>query len=186
MPRSLLDSADLPALRDLLASQWSAAATGLIDSGLLQFDADDPDWEDRDRLFVAGDGVAAAVRARLVAAGARAEQVATFAPSGGTAMALAFGAALASDLDGNAWRPWAALDDGACDDGRVWEVARAAAAAGVRGLGVIVEGDGAPELWAACGWRVHDVPAADPVWLLGALDQLGVTGPAVVLVSRDV
>lgn len=185
MTRSLLDGADLPALRERLHEDWSAAATALIDSGLLQFDADDPDWEDRDRLIVAGSGVAQVVRARLAGAGAVAEQVATFASSGGMAMALAFGAALASDLDGNAWRPWAVLDESACDDGRVWEVARAAAGAPAAALAVIVEGDGAPELWRACGWQVHEVPPADPVWLLGALDQVGVTGPAVVVVARD-
>lgn len=185
MARSLLDGADLPALRALLEAQWSAAATALIDTGLLQFDPDDPAWEDRDRLVVSGVGVGGAVRSRLTAAGAAPDDVATFAPSGGAAMALAFGAALASDLDGNAWRPWAVLDEPACDDGRVWEIARAAAAAHAGALAVIVEGDGAPELWRACGWQVHEVPPADPVWLLGALDQVGLTGPAVVVVGRD-
>lgn len=184
MVRSLLDGADLPALRVLLERDWSAAATGLIDSGLLQFDADDPGWEDRDRLIVAGDGIAQVVRERLAAAGATPEDVAVFAPSGGHAMALAFGAALASDLDANAWRPWAVLDGAACDDGRVWEVARAAASQ-TDALGVVVEGDRAPGLWTACGWRVHEVPASDPVWLLGALDQVALTGPAAILVSRD-
>jgi hypothetical protein len=183
--RSLLDRADLPALRALLTQQRSAAAIGLIDSGLLQFDVSDPAWEDRDRLFVAGTGVSRSVRARLEAAGANPDDVATFSSSGGDAMALAFGAALASDLDGNAWRPWVALDASACDDGRVWEVVRAAATAGAGALGVVVEGEGAPTLWSACGWRVHEVPPADPVWLLGALDQVGVTGPAVVVVGGD-
>lgn len=186
MPRSLLDGADLPALRDALASGSSAAATALVDAGVLQFDADDPSWEDRDRLVVAGEGVTRMVSVRLRAAGADPAGVATFARSGGEAMALGFGAALASDLDGNAWRPWVVLDERCCDDGRVWEVARAAGNAGAAALAVIVEGDGAPALWAACGWRVHEVPATDPVWLLGALDQVTVAGPAVVLVTHDV
>jgi transketolase N-terminal domain/subunit len=138
MSRSLLDGADLAAMRALLESEWSAAATGLIDSGLLQFDPADPAWEDRDRLIVADAAVTQTFRARLHAAGAAPDDVATFVPSGGTAMGLAFGAALASDLDGNAWRPWAVLDERCCDDGRVWEVARAAADAATGALGVIV------------------------------------------------
>ena len=185
MTRSLLDGADLPALRTLLGQEWSAGAVGLVDSGLLQFDANDPAWEDRDRLFVAGDGVARSIRGRLRDAGVQAGDVATFTGSGGEAMALAFGAAVASELDGGAWRSWALLDEQACDDGRVWEVARAAAQTTANALAVIVEGDGAPHMWAACGWRVHEVAPADPVWLLGALDQVGTTAPCAIVVGRD-
>ena len=185
MPRSLLDSADLPALRTLLGQEWSAGAVGLVDSGLLQFDANDPAWEDRDRLFVAGERVAESVRRRLRDAGVDPGDVATFAGSGGQAMALALGAAVASDLDGNAWRSWVLLDEQACDDGRVWEVARAASQTPASALGVIVEGDCAPHMWSACGWRVHEVAPSDPVWLLGALDQVTMTAPCALVVGRD-
>jgi transketolase N-terminal domain/subunit len=186
VPRSLLESADLGLLRTLGADGGAmATAAALVDTGLLQFDPADPEWADRDRLVVAGERCSAAVRRRLEEAGAAADRAGIFAASGGDAMALAFGAAMAARLDGNVWRAWCLLDDDACDDGRVWEVARAAADSGSEGLGVVVVGDGSSRLWGACGWPVHEVPAGDPVWLLGALDQVGARSPAVVVVAAD-
>lgn len=186
MPRSLLDRADLPLLRELVGGgPADALAAALIDTGLLQFDPDDPDWEDRDRLVVAGAGVSAASGRRLTAAGADPDAIVAPAATGGDALALAFGAAMAAAMDGGAWRAWCLLDAQACDDGRVWEVARAAAQARPQTLGVLVAGAGSAGLWRACGWQVHEAPAADPVWLLGAMDQLVVAGPAVVLAVGD-
>lgn len=182
MARSLLDAADLSALRDLAAGGPAAAvAAALVDTGLLQFDPDDPEWEDRDRLALCGEGVAAAVGRRLGAAGGDPDAVVTPAATGGDALALAFGASMAAAMDGGAWRAWCVLDAGACDDGRVWEVALAAGQARADALGALVAGGGTAPLWRACGWRVHEAPAADPAWLLGALDQVVAAGPAVVL-----
>lgn len=186
MARSLLDGADLPVLRDLAAGGPEAAlAAALVDTGLLQFDADDPEWEDRDRVVICGPRVTAAVGRRLTAGGADPDAVVTPVPSGGDALAVAFGAAMAGTMDGGAWRAWCMLDAGACDDGRVWEVARAANDARPDTLGALVAGGGSAALWQACGWRVYEAPAADVVWLLGALDQLVTEGPAVVLAVAD-
>lgn len=186
MVRSLLDGADLPLLRTLTASSPEAAvAAGVIDSGLLQFDADDAYWGDRDRVVGCGPAVLAALTARLESAGAQPELVVTPAALGGDAMALAFGAAMASELDGAGWRSWCVMDGAACDDGRVWEIARAASEAGADVLGVVVTGTPAPALWRACGWGVHLAPFDDPAWLLGALDQVVARAPAVVMVTGD-
>lgn len=186
MARSLLDAADLQVLREFAAGGPEAAlAASLVDAGLLQFDADDPDWEDRDRVVICGPRTTAAVGRRLTAAGADPDAVVTPAPTGGDALAVAFGAAMAGAMDGGAWRAWCVLDAEACDDGRVWEVARAASAARPDTLGTLVAGGGTAALWLACGWRVHEAPATDVVWLLGALDQLVAQGPAVVLAVAD-
>ena len=184
MRRSLLDTADIPALRARARAGAAAGMAGaLIDTGLLQFDPDDPEWSDRDRLVVAGPEAVAAVRERLADAGAELERTAQVA--GGDALAIALGAAVASRLDGEVWRAWCVLDESICDDGRTWEAARAAAAAELRTLTVLGVGDASAGLWRACGWSVHVVPPADPVWLLGAMDQALVGPPTAVLVSAD-
>ena len=186
MVRSLLDGADLGALRAVGASGApDAVAAALIDTGLLQFDADDPEWEDRDRLITSGPLVTAAATRRLTTAGAQADAVITTTRNGGDAMALAFGAAMASGADGGVWRAWCLLDAAASDDGRVWEIARAAADAGAQFVGVLVAGMQGAALWRACGWTVHAAPANDPAWVLGALDQIVTRAPSVLLVADN-
>ena len=181
MTRSLLDTANLPALRDLArGGPAPAIAAALIDSGLLQFDPDDPTWADRDRLVVGGESVVTALRHRLEAAGAPLEPTAHVAGPAATAVAL--GAAVASSLRGGIWRTWCVLDEGACDEGRTWEGARAAAEAEVRALTALVAGVGSLKLWQACGWKTQTVPAEDPAWLLGALDHALTDGPTAVVV----
>ena len=184
MRRSLLDTADIPALRARArAGAASAVAGALIDTGLLQFDPDDAEWSDRDRLVVAGPQAVAAVGERLAAAGA--DFASTAYVAGGEALAVALGAAVAARLDGEIWRAWCVLDESVCDDGRTWEAARAAVGADLRTLTVLGVGDESAALWRAAGWQVHLVPPADPVWLLGALDQALTGAPAAVLVSTD-
>lgn len=186
MARSLLDGADLRALRVAGAGGAAAAvAAALIDTGLLQFDADDAEWEDRDRLIASGPSVTAAASLRLAAAGASADAVISTTRTGGEAMALAFGAAMASGADGGVWRAWCLLDAAAGDDGRVWEIARAAADSTAQFLGVLVAGNDGAALWRACGWTVHQAPAGDPAWILGALDHVVERAPSVLLVADD-
>ena len=185
MARSLLDGADLTLLRGLTEDGTdTAVAAAFIDAGLLQFDPDDPGWEERDRLVVCGAAVGDALSGRLRVAGADPERVlATVATSaGGEALGLAFGAAMASALDGGAWRSWCVLDAAACEDGRVWEVADAVGSAGAETLGAVVVGDRTAALWRACGWKVHTASGTDLVEILGGLDQLMAAGPAVLLV----
>ena len=182
MARSLLDTVDLSALRELVAKgPADAVAACLVDAGVLQFDPDDPEWLDRDRVVACAPDVAAALGHRLTAAGADPDFVVTTTRTGGDALALALGAATASRMDGDAWRSWCVLDPEACEDGRVWEVARAARAAGAETLGAFVTGGDSAALWRACGWSVYEAPADDPVWLLGALDQVVMRGPGVVV-----
>lgn len=186
MARSLLDNADLAALRAAGADGPAAAvAAALVDSGLLQFDPDDPQWEDRDRVVVAGRDLHAALDQRLREAGATTDQVVTSASGGGEALALALGAAVAGGIDGGGWRSWCVLDAEACDDGRVWEVAAAAGTARPETLSAIVVGDNSAALWQACGWRVQRAPVAVPVEMLGSLDQLLVGAVGVLLVVGD-
>jgi transketolase N-terminal domain/subunit len=183
MTRSLLDTADLAHLRRLGGPGAAAAlAACVVDSGLLQFDPDDPAWEDRDRLVIAGDGLSAAIGLRIAAAGGGLGATLP-AATGGDAMGIALGAAAASELDGGGWRSWCGLDESACDDGRVWEVARAAVAARLPTLAAFVAGVSTAPLWRACGWQVHMAPADDPAWLLGAFDLAMAAPPGVVMVA---
>jgi transketolase N-terminal domain/subunit len=183
--RSLLDTADLAHLRRLGGPDPAAAlAACVVDSGLLQFDPDDPGWEDRDRLVLAGPGVTAAIGARIAAAGSG-PRTTIQVMHGGDALGMALGAAAASELDGGGWRSWCGLDEAACDDGRVWEAARAAAAARLPTLGAFVAGVATAPLWRACGWQVHLAPADDPAWLLGAFDLAMAAPPGVVMVAAD-
>lgn len=186
MVRSLLDTVDLATLRELTATGPAAAiAACLVDAGVLQFDPDDPQWLDRDRVTAAGGEAGAALGHRLTTAGADPDVVVRVAATGGDALALALGAATASRMDGGPWRAWCVLDPESCEDGRVWEVARAARAADAGLLGALVSGGDSAGLWRACGWSVHEAPASDPVWLLGALDQVVARGPGVVVAVDD-
>lgn len=185
MARSLLDAADVSTLRGLVGKAPDVAiAAALVDAGVLQFDPDDPMWGDRDRVFVGGRGVAAALRERLTAAGADPDAVLLEVPAGGDALALAFGAAAASRLDGGVWRAWCILDAEACDDGRIWEVAQSVPASGIVELTVLGVGTDSERLWRACGWNVQRARFDDPVWLLGAVDHALAAPPSVVLTTH--
>jgi hypothetical protein len=138
-------------------------------------------------VVVCGPDLAAALAGRLRDAGADPDHVLVTAEAGGHALGLAFGAAMASALDGGAWRSWCVLDEAACEDGRVWEVADAVRGAGADPsvLGAVVVGDRTAPLWRACGWQVHAAAVTDPVEILGGLDQLMAAGPAVLLVAQS-
>ena len=181
--RSLLDRVDLRRLRPLAAGGPPAVlAACLVDGGLLQADASDPEWPDRDRFTAAGAAFVAAVRARLAAHGHAPATVLTAAGTGGRALALALGAGVAARLEGSEWRCWCLLDDRACDDGRTWEAVRAAAQVSLETVTVLVAGAQTAPLWRASGWTVAVTAAAEPLAVLAAVDRaLHAGGPGVVL-----
>ena len=179
---SLLDAVDLRQLRPLARSGAGAIAACLVDAGAVQLDAADPDWPDRDRIVAVEGAPADALRARLRAHGL-ATAVLT-APLGGEALGLAYGAAVVSARTGGVWRAWCVLDDDACDDGAVWEAARAAAQGQPAPLTVLVGGGSCAPLWEACGWPCTVAPRDNPAQVLAALDRAVVTpSPAAVLVT---
>jgi hypothetical protein len=179
-PRSLLDGADLPAVRAAAARGRGAFATAIAclrAGGVLQHDPDDPGWLDRDRVI---DGAHA-----LGPSDARSWW--TSAPVR-DALSLALGAGLSSSLDGGIFRVWCLLD-GAADDGRTWDAARAAAAQACAALTVVAAGD--PEarlvdLLRAAGWRTFAAAPDDPLEVLGAMDRAVAhgAGPAAVVLVR--
>lgn len=184
MRPSLFDAVDLERLRAAVNRSGTAAGALLAclhEGCALQHDVSDPGWADRDRLVV---GVPA-LRARITSA--LAEGWYEIAPS--DALAVAYGAAAASAIDGGIYRVWCLLDAAACDDGGTWEAALAAAEAAVTPLVALVDGSAARpsperlvELWRAAGWAVV-TPAREAVALLGALDHAVATaGPAAVVV----
>lgn len=188
--RSLLDRADLATIRRAAARYpglFATIAACLIDGGLAQFDPDDPDWDDRDRVLVGDEEAAKALTAALAAAGANAHRAVVRAAPG-VAVCLATGAAMASGVDGGLFRVWCLISETAVTDGLVWEGARAAAAAGVHGLAVLAvarrtDTSALSSLFAAAGWQVRQAAADDVIELLGAMDHAlaSTTGPVLVL-----
>ncbi|CAN5867401.1 hypothetical protein BH23ACT8_BH23ACT8_04040 [soil metagenome] len=181
-PRSLLERADLAALRRTAATRtgpFGPLVTCLAEGGALAADAVDPEWPDRDRLVVSDDVAAQAVRAAFGAAG-------WIAAPAGEALATALGAAMAAELDGGVFRAWCLLGPGAADDGLLWGPARAAAVMRVPPVvAAVLPGDGAAALTGcmqAAGWAVRRAAAHDVVALLGALDHALHPGDRPVLV----
>jgi len=87
----------------------------------------------------------------------------------GQGLSAALGMALAGRLDGKAYRVYALLGDGECEEGQVWEAAMAAAHYGAHNLTAVLDNnelqiDGPvrevlnphpiSEKWRAFGWRV--------------------------------
>lgn len=183
MPRSLLDEADLSAVRAAAAERPGAAGivvACLLEGGALAHAADDPDWPDRDRV-VASTSMAAA----LSDAGG---PVPVAAIDGGRGLAVAAGLAAASAFDGGVSRTFWLAEGDATDDGAVWEAALAAGPGLIAVLLVDAAGAArAQRLLGAAGWRCATGSADDPVEVLGALDRVhGVDGwpsPGVVLVA---
>lgn len=183
MRPSLLDRADLRRLRPLAGGGGLAAiAACLVDGGVVQLDAQEPTWSDRDRIVAGGPEAAAAVSARLVAGSLPDSVVA--AATAGEALGVAVGTAIVSARQGAAWRVWCVLDRSAVDDGAVWETARAAALAWPLPLTVLAEGE--PSVWAAAGWRVEAAAGGDPAHILAALDHTAEVAerPIAVAVTR--
>lgn len=184
MPRSLLDEADLAAVRaaaDARGGSLGVVTACLLEGGALAHAPDDPQWPDRDRLVVGS----AALRSALGEAGGPA---AVALDGGGRALAVAVGLAAACALDGGVCRVFCLAEGDTIDDGLCWEAAMAAAWAGPSLIAVLaVDAAGAETargLFGAAGWRSATASASEPVEVLGALDRVSDDGapcPGVVL-----
>ncbi len=175
MPRSLLDDADLAAVRTAARRRGGVGAVPvacLMEGGALAHDPTDPQWADRDRLLVSGTSWRVAVTAALVDAGytGGAGQVPV---DGGRGLAVAAGAAAVAELDGAGARVYCLLDADALDEGLTWEGALAGARAPALTAIVLVAPSAvgrARRLFATAGWRTAVGAADDPVEVLGAFD----------------
>lgn len=175
MPRSLLDDADLAAVRAAAGSRGGVGAMPiacLLEGGAFAHDPADPAWADRDRLVVAGASLRAPVAAALADAG-YADGGAHVVVAGGRGLAVAAGAAAVAGLDGGVARVYCLLDADTLDDGTTWEGALAGAAAPALTALVLVTPpvlDRAQRLFSTAGWRTGVGRATDPVEVLGAID----------------
>lgn len=175
MPTSLLDRADLAALRAASrrgTGPWATIVACLLAPGVVLRDPADAGWPDRDRLVV-GDPAAGEALERGLAAAGHEPRTAWVDATGGYALALARGLAAASDLDGGIFRVWCLLGEGAFGDGPTWAAA-ADAPAGSLVLVTAAPAHGAARLarlLSTAGWRVGRARAGEPAEVLGGLDH---------------
>jgi transketolase len=120
----------------------------------------------------------------------------------GQGLSFAIGAALAGRLNRLAYRVYAVLGDGECDEGQVWEAAMAAAHFKVDNLAAVVDNNGLqidgwnrdvmgldpfPAKWESFGWHVIEVDGHDLSQLLNAFEEAnGVTGKPAVVIAHTV
>ncbi len=120
----------------------------------------------------------------------------------GHGLSVANGLSLAARMQHKAYRVFALLSDGECNEGSTWEGALFAAAQGLESLAVIIDYNkwqatgrsdkimGLKPLakkWEAFGWSVHEVNGHDPTEVADALrDVPDKTGRPVALVAHTV
>ncbi len=163
-------------------------------SGVLNVRPDQPDWEQRDRLVLSKGHACAALYAVLAEkgffptdwlhtyyqddsplAGHATHSVPGVEVSTGSlghGASLATGMALAGKRDTAAWRVFALLSDGECDEGATWEAALLAAHHGLDNMVIIVDYNKIQALgytsevlsldslagkWRAFGWAVREI-----------------------------
>lgn len=169
---------------------------------------DEPGWPNRDRFVLSKGHACAGLYAALALRGFfPRDRLGEFYVDGGTlaghathkgvpgvevstgslghGLALAVGFAKAADLAGAAWRTYALLSDGECDEGSTWEAALLASAWGLRRLTAIVDYNKIQSLgrveevvplepfadkWRAFGWDTTEVDGHDVDALRKALD----------------
>jgi transketolase len=123
--------------------------TALYFGGVLRYDPQDPDWQDRDRFVLSkGHGVPVQYAAMAEAGYLPVEELRTLrridsrlqghpvlgslpgieASTGslGQGLSIGLGMALAARLDGREFRVFVLLGDGECQEGQIWEAAMAA------------------------------------------------------------
>lgn len=193
--------------------------------GVLRHNPKDPQWSDRDR-FILSKGHAAPV---LYAALAEAEYFSVselptlrkldsplqghtdskFTPgvemsAGSLGMGLSFavGVALAARLDSRAYRTYALLSDGECEEGQTWEAALSAAHFKLDNLTAIVDYNGIQlsgwtrdimnlepfaQKWQAFGWHTIDTDGHDFEQILPAYrGAQEMKGRPTVIIARTI
>lgn len=173
---------------------------------ILRFRPEMPDWEDRDRFILSKGHAALGLYAALAEAGFfPASELLTFYRNGsallghvschvpgvefstgslGHGLGAAVGMALAAKLDKKAWRCFAVLGDGECNEGSVWEAVQTAAYYGLDNLTAVVDHNHMQSLdtcertmltgtlaekWRAFGWDTVEVDGHDHAALRAAL-----------------
>ncbi|MFU8796219.1 MAG: transketolase [Dehalococcoidia bacterium] len=192
---------------------------------VLRHNPDDPGWPDRDRFILSKGHAAPILYAALAEAGYfPAEELSTLRKldsrlqghadagltpgvemsSGSLGMGLSFaiGVALAARLDSRAYRTYALLSDGECQEGQTWEAALSAAHFKLDNLLAIVDFNGMQlsgwtrdimrlepfvEKWQAFGWHTIDIDGHDIPQILSACRQAaGVKGSPTVIIARTI
>ncbi len=169
----------------------------------------DPAWKDRDRFILSKGHAAPVLYAALAECGyfpkselatlrqidshlqGHADRTSTpgvemSSGSLGQGLSFAVGTALAGRLDKQAWRVYALLSDGECDEGQTWEAAMSAAMFKVDNLTAIVDNNGIQlsgfnkdimnldplnKKWEAFGWHVIEINGHDLSQVLDALKK---------------
>lgn len=183
-----------------IGSIFSAAEImAVLYTRVLRVDPARPNWAERDRLILSKGHAGASVYAALAERGffpveeLRAHYADGSRLSGhvshkgvpgvefstgslGHGLAVAAGMALAAKMDGAAWRTYAVLGDGECDEGSVWETALQAAHYGLSGLTAVIDHNRMQSLdtcentlklepfaekWRAFGWNAIETDGHD-------------------------
>jgi transketolase len=149
------------------SSSMSAAdlVAALYFSGIMRYDAQRPDWPERDRFIMSkGHGCPAQYAAMAMAGYFPVEELMTLRKFGsrleghpnmrrlpgieastgslGQGLSIAAGMALAGKIDGKQYRVFCMLGDGETNEGQVWEAAAAAHKFGLDNLIAIVDQNG--------------------------------------------
>ena len=188
-------------MADLLAALYS---------GVLRVDPKRPQWEERDRFVLSKGHACAAYYAALAYRGFFPEDwLETFYRDGGKlaghathtgvhgiefstgslghGLSVATGMALAGHRDGAAWRVFAVLSDGECDEGSTWEPILFAPQHRLDNLVAIIDYNKIQSLgrtkdvldlvpfadkWRAFGWTVREIDGHDMKQIVDALTSV--------------
>ncbi|MFC1988076.1 transketolase [Chloroflexota bacterium] len=192
---------------------------------ILRHDPEAPGWPDRDRFILSKGHAAPVLYATLAEYGYfPVEELSTLrqldsclqghtdcrvtpgvemsAGSLGQGLSFAVGVTLAGRLNSQAYRVYALLGDGECDEGQVWEAVMAAAHFKLDKLVAIVDNNGLQidgwnrdvmnldpldEKWRAFGWHVIEVNGHDFNQLIDAFDRAKtIKGQPTVIIAHTV
>ncbi len=160
--------------RDLIIDGTAAAGSGHPGGSLsmaeilgclfykhMRYDANNPHWEDRDRLILSKGHASPGLYSNLAVSGfIDAQEITTLRSLGsrlqghpdlkcpgvefcggslGTGLSYSLGISLAMRLDGRASRVFVIIGDGECDEGQIWEATMSASKFGLDNLTVILD-----------------------------------------------